>query len=168
MLCPKCGKQIPDNAAVCKKCGEVFKVNNNNSQTLDYINKEKEKAQKRAEKLNEKQKSKSAKQKSKKPVNKRSVVLIIVAAVLVLAATAALLIHFDVISLPGQNKDEALKIEYTAEEVSDENAVMKLGDVNISDTEYSFFFHQSYSNIQNNAQLMFKEFMSKKLGDDFD
>ena len=42
MLCPKCGKQIPDNAAVCKKCGEVFKVNTNNSQTLDYINKEKE------------------------------------------------------------------------------------------------------------------------------
>ena len=168
MLCPKCGKQIPDNAAVCKKCGEVFKVNNNNSQTLDYINKEKEKAQKRAEKLNAKQKAKSAKQKSKKPVNKRSVVLIIVAAVLVLAAAAVLLIHFDIISLPGQNKDEALKIEYTAEEVSDENAVMKLGDVNISDTEYSFFFHQSYSNIQNNAQLMFKEFMSKKLGEDFD
>lgn len=167
MLCPKCGKQIPDNAAVCKKCGEVFKVNNNNSQTLDYINKEKEKAQKRAEKLSAKQKSKSAKQKSKKPANKKLIAVIVIAVILLVAAAAFLLIHFDVISLPGQNKDEALKIEYTAEDVPDDEAVMKLGDVNISNTEYSFFFHQSYSNIQNNAQLMFKEFMSKKLGDKF-
>ena len=167
MLCPKCGKQIPDNAAVCKKCGEVFKVNTNNSRTLDYINKEKEKAQKRAEKLNEKQKSKSANKKSKKPVNKKLIAVIVIAAVVLAAAAAFLLIHFDVISLPGQNKDEALQIEYTAEDVPDDEAVMKLGDVNISNTEYSFFFHQSYSNIQNNAQLMFKEFMSKKLGEDY-
>ena len=167
MLCPKCGKQIPDNAAVCKKCGEVFKVNKNNSQTLDYINKEKEKAQKRADKLNEKQKAKSAKQNAKKPVNKKLIAVIIIAAVLLLVGAAVLLIHFDVISLPGQSKDEALKIEYTAQDVPDDEAVMKLGDVNISNTEYSFFFHQSYSNIQNNAQLMFKEFMSKKLGDKF-
>ena len=88
----------------------------------------------------------------------------------VVGAVFACLIQFGVFDKKkedGGDKPDALLIEYTYEEATDDNAVLKLGDINISEEEYEFFFRQSYSTVQNNAQLQFKEYVSKKLGEEY-
>ncbi len=163
MKCPKCGKDLPDNAANCKKCGAVFKENKGNAEMDAYLKKEKEKAAK----LNQKKSSKKSK---KSKINIKAVIAIAVA-VAVLGVGVFLLFYFDIIGGRGHRVDSEekgpLSIEYTFEQVSDEDAVMKLGDINISVGEYEFFYRQSYSTVQNTAQLSFKDYMSKKLGDNF-
>ena len=167
MKCPECGKVLPDNAANCKKCGKVFKENAGNAEMEAYLKKEKEKALK----LNEKKTAKKAKQSGKKPVNKK-LVAIIAAVVAVIVAGIVFLLCSDVFKKDAPQPDDepkgALSIEYTSEPESDENAVMKLGDINISYEELEFFYRQSYSNAQNNAQLTFRDYMNKKLGSDYD
>ncbi len=161
MNCPKCGKTLPDNAAVCKKCGAVFKENKGDAEMEAYIKKEKEKAAAKNEKLK--------KRGNKKPVNK-GLIIGIVSAVVVVAVALGLLFHFNIIGSRNNHKVEEnnpLDIEYTFEADKD-SVIMKLGDVEITEAEYEFFYRQSYSTLQNSVQLSFKEFMSKTLGDGFD
>lgn len=159
MKCPKCGKDLPDNAANCKKCGTIFKENKGNAEMDAYLKKEKEKAAK-----------KNAKLKNKKTVNK-GLVIGIVAAVAVISVALVLLFHFDIIGSRNPNRVEEkgpLDIEYTFEVDEDDSIVMKFGDVEISEDEYEFFYRQSYSTLRNSAQLSFKDYMGKKLGAEFD
>lgn len=172
MLCPKCGKKLPDNAAMCKKCGTVFKTVSSSNETAEYIKKEREKDELRQKNL-EKKKEKKSKKPPKEPRDKSKTikVLAIIAIVCaVVGAVFACLIQFGVFDKKkedGGDKPDALLIEYTYEEATDDNAVLKLGDINISEEEYEFFFRQSYSTVQNNAQLQFKEYVSKKLGEEY-
>lgn len=161
MNCPKCGKTLPDNAANCKKCGTVFKENKGDAEMEAYIRKEKEKAAAKGEKLKKKS--------GKKPVNK-GLIIGIVSAVAVIGVTLGLLFHFNIIGSRNNHKAEEngpLSIEYTFE-VEKDSVLMKLGDVEITEAEYEFFYRQSYSTLQNSVSLSFKEYMSKKLGDSFD
>lgn len=160
MICPKCGKELPDNAANCKKCGTVFKENKGNAEMDAYLKKEKEKAKEKNEKL---------KKRKGKPVNKGLVAGITVPVVIV-GVVLALLFHFNIIGSRNLNRVEVngpLDIEYTFEVGKDDEIVMTFGDVEITDAEYEFYFRQSYSTLQNSSQLAFKEFVSKKLGEDF-
>ena len=161
MNCPKCGKVLPDNAANCKKCGTVFKENKGDAEMEAYIKKEKEKAAAKNEKLKKKG--------GKKPVNK-GLIIGIVSAVVVVGVVLGLLFHFNIIGSRNNHKAEEkgpLNIEYTFE-VDKDSVLMKMGDVEITEAEYEFFYRQSYSTLQNSVQLSFKEFVSKKLGDSFD
>ncbi len=165
MNCPKCGKDLPDNAAKCKKCGEVFKENVGNAEMEEYLKKEKEKAKRLKEK--------KAKKSGKKKINKKFVAAICVA--LVICITLGLLYNFDIIGNKkptvdndGETPKTAFDIEYTFKDVKDSEAVLTFGDVNISAAEYEFFYRQSYSTLQNNAQLSFKDYVSKKLGEEYD
>ncbi len=172
MLCPKCGKNLPDNAAMCKKCGTVFKTVSSSNETAEYIKKEREKDELRQKNL-EKKKEKKSKKPKKEPGDKSKTikVLAIIAIVCaVVGAVFACLIQFGVFDKKkedGGDKPDALLIEYTYEEATDDTAVLKLGDINIGEEEYEFFFRQSYSTVQNNAQLQFKEYVSKKLGEEY-
>lgn len=164
MICPDCGKKLPENAAKCNKCGYVFREIKKNSDTDDYLKKEKEKAAKKAEK-----KSK------KKPVDRKKILKIVIPiAAVVLAASTV----FGIVSHISKKKEQArieeirkntpeLLIEYTFKEVSKEDAVLSIGDVNIGEAEYEFFYRQSFSKIQNEAQRLFREYVAGKLGDKF-
>lgn len=162
MKCPECGKVLPDNAAHCKKCGTVFKENKGNAEMDAFLKKEKEKAAARNEK--------NKKRGSKKPASK-GLIIGIASAVAVVGIAVALLLHFDIIGSRSSHRTEEagpLDVEYTFK-IDEENAiVLTFGDVKITDAEYEFFFRQSYSNLQNSTRLAFKEFVSKKLGADFD
>lgn len=164
MICPKCGKKLPDSAVKCNKCGEVFKEIKKNKETEEFLKKEKLKASERAEKLNQKKENAAKRAKILK------IVLPCVAVILVAAILATVLIT-------GKKKKELeeikrntpeLLIEYTFKDVSDDEALIKLGDINISKAEYEFFYRQSFSNVQNNALLAFKQFVGEKLGDKYD
>lgn len=176
MLCPKCGKNLPDNAAICKKCGTVFKTTNTSSDTAEYIKKEREKDELRQRNLEKKRekKEKKAKKPTKEPADKSKIIktlAVIVIVCAVIGAVFACLIQFGVFDKKqedGGDTPDALLIEYTYEEATADNAILKLGDINISAEEYEFFFRQSYSTVQNNAQLQFKEYVSKKLGEEYD
>ena len=161
MKCPKCGKVLPDNAANCKKCGAVFKENKGDAEMEAYIKKEKEKAAAKNEKLK--------KRGNKKSVNK-GLIIGIVSAVAVVGVALGLLFHFNIIGSHNNHKVEEkgpLDIEYTFE-VDKDSVLMKMGDVEITEAEYEFFYRQSYSTLQNSVNLSFKEFVSKKLGEEFD
>ena len=160
MNCPKCGKVLPDNAANCKKCGTVFKENKGDAEMEAFIKKEKEKAAAKNEKLKKKS--------GKKPVNK-GLVIGIISAVVVAGVVLGLLFHFNIIGSRNNNKAQEkgpLDIEYTFE-VDKDSVIMKMGDVEITEAEYEFYYRQSYSTLQNSVQLSFKEFMSKTLGNGF-
>ena len=98
MLCPKCGKKLPDNAAMCKKCGTVFKTVSSSNETAEYIKKEREKDELRQKNL-EKKKEKKSKKPPKEPRDKSKTikVLAIIAIVCaVVGAVFACLIQFGV------------------------------------------------------------------------
>ncbi len=157
MKCPKCGKDLPDNAANCKKCGTVFKENKGNAEMEAYLKKEKEKAAKKE-------------LKNKKTVNKGLIAGIVIA-VVIIGAALALLFHFDMIGSRNPNRfveKGPLDIEYTFVIDDEDEVVMHFGDVAISYDEYEFFYRQSYSTVRNNAQLSFRDFVSKKLGSEYD
>lgn len=157
MKCPKCGKTLPDNAANCKKCGIVFKENKGDVELEAYIKKEKEKAAAKNEKLKKKG--------GKKSVNK-GLIIGIVSAVVVAAVALGLLLHFNIIGSHNNHKTQVngpLDIEYTFE-VDEDSVIMKMGDVEITEAEYEFFYRQSYSTLQNSVSLSFREYMSNKLG----
>ncbi len=158
---PKCGKALPDNAAKCKKCGEVFKENKGSAEMDAFLKKEKEKAAARNNKIK--------KNKGKKPVNK-GLIIGVVSAVVVIAVLLGVLYSFNIIGSRNNHRVEeksALDIEYTFELDEDDEIVMSFGDIKISDAEYEFYFRQSYSTLQNSVQLSFKDFMSKKLGEEY-
>ncbi|MBQ8782689.1 MAG: zinc-ribbon domain-containing protein [Clostridia bacterium] len=162
MNCPNCGKELPDNAAKCKKCGTVFKENKGNAEMDAYLKKEKEKAAKKNQKLEKKS--------GKRSVNK-GLIIGIAAGVAVVAAALILLFHFGIIGSRNFHRVEEkgpLDVEYTFEIGEDDEVIMKFGDVEITEDEYEFFYRQSYSTLQNSSQLSFKEFVSKKLGEEFD
>lgn len=176
MVCPKCGKNLPDNAAMCKKCGTVFKTADSLDETAEYIKKEREKdelRQKSLDKKLEKKKEKEAKKQPKQPIDKKKIIkitTIISAVCLVVAIILICFVQFGVFDKKtedGGDRPDALLIEYTYQEATTDEAVLKLGDINISSDEYEFFFRQSYSTVQNNSQLQFKEFVSKKLGEEY-
>ncbi len=117
-----------------------------------------------------------AKGKKNRKINKTAIVTVGVI-VAIIAVVLIVLTQFDILggrntlNKPSNSENEvtsALDIEYTFDEVKDSEAVLKFGNVNISAAEYEFFYRQSYSNIQNNAQLSFKDYVSKKLGDAYD
>ena len=54
MVCPQCGKKLPDNAVKCNKCGKIFKEVKKISETDELLKKEKQKAEEKAKKLSEK------------------------------------------------------------------------------------------------------------------
>lgn len=176
MICPKCGKTLPENAVKCNKCGEIFKEVKKNSETDEFLKKEKEKADEKAKKLKEKRTKEIEKAASKDPVKaaktKKILKIVIPCVAVVIAAAVAV-----TIIVSNKNKKEKeefersfpeLLIEYTYPEVSKEEAVMTLGDINISDAEYEFFYRQSFSGVQNNAQLEFKQYVGQKLGKSYD
>ena len=61
MFCPNCGKKLPDNAVKCNKCGEEFRQEVKNTETDDFLKKEKEKAEIKAKKLEKKAEAEAAK-----------------------------------------------------------------------------------------------------------
>lgn len=171
MLCPQCGKNLPDNAVKCNKCGNVFREVKKNTETDEFLKKEKQKAEEKAKKLSEKNARKSEENPQKKERGKKlkKVMISCVAAVLAAAVGTAVFVSVK------NKKEQALKaefperfIEYTYPEISDSEAVMKLGKINISAEEYEFFFRQSFSAVQNNAQLQFKQYVGEKLGEEYD
>lgn len=169
MECPKCGKNLPQNAVKCNKCGNVFKEVKKDNSTDEYLKKEKEKAAEKAQKLN----NKTAKdlKKSKKDKKALKIVIPCVAVVLIAAILSTVLIinnkkKKEQEEFYAQNPD--LAIEYTFSDVSKENAVLSFGDINIGAAEYEFFYRQSYSTTQNNALLAFKSYVQEKLGDAYD
>lgn len=167
MICPECGKKLPENAVKCNKCGKVFKEVKTGGENDEFLKKEKEKAASKAKKLSEKNQNK---EENSKKTRKALKIIIPCIAVIVAAAVAFALI----ISNKNKKEQEFIKencpeklIEYTYPDVPDEEAVMKFGDVNISKAEYEFFYRQSFSNTQNFAQLDFKQYMGEKLGEEF-
>lgn len=176
MICPECGKKLPDNAVKCNKCGKVFKEAVKSSETEEYLKKEKEKAAVKAQKLSEKKLKDNQKSASKNPeknAKAKKILKIVIPCVAVLLAAAI------AVTLVIRNKNKKDReyielncpeklIEYTYPEVSADEAVMTLGDINISKAEYEFFYRQSFSNTQNYAQLDFKQYMGEKLGEEYD
>ncbi len=117
-----------------------------------------------------------AKRKKRTKISKTTVITVSVILAVILVGVL-LLMQFDIIGgrnssnkPTGSNSETltAFDIEYTFEKVKDSEAVLKFGDVNISAAEYEFFYRQSYSTIQNNAQLSFKDYLSNKLGEAYD
>ncbi len=198
MKCPECGKALPDSALKCNRCGRVFKEVKNNTENQEYLKKEKEKADKKAQKLSEKNLKKEAEVKKQSGKNKSKTgkkIIAVIAIIAVLYALMCLLYHFgsikiktkipfvekiSIIELIGGNNSGELNhteaempsgaedIEYTFKEVTKEDAVFSLGNINIGYNEYEFYFLQSYSTVQNQSQLEFKEYASKKEGEGFD
>ena len=171
MVCPECGKKLPDNAVKCNKCGKVFREVKKNSETDEYLKKQKQKDEEKAKKIREKNAKKSEENLNRNERRKKlKKVIILCAVIAVIAAVSA------AVFISAKNKKEAelkanfpeLFVEYTYPEITDEQAVMKLGKINISAEEYEFFFRQSFSNVQNNAQLQFRQFVIEKLGDKYD
>ncbi len=176
MICPKCGKKLPQNAVKCNKCGEIFKEIKKSSETDEFLKKEKEKADEKAKKLSEKKTRELEKAAAKDPQKSAKIKKVLKIVIPCVAVVTAAVVAVTMI-ISNKNKKEReefernfpeLLIEYTYPEVSKEDAVMTLGDINISDAEYEFFFRQSFSNIQNNAQLEFKQYVGQKLGDSYD
>ena len=171
MVCPQCGKKLPDNAVKCNKCGKIFKEVKKISETDELLKKEKQKAEEKAKKLSEKNAEK-LKENAKKNSGKKRTVGIIISCVAVLLAAAAATAFF--ISIKSKKERELKEdfpehfIEYTHPEISNGEAAIKLGKINISAEEYEFFFRQSFSTVQNNARLQFRQYMIEKLGDKFD
>ena len=171
MVCPECGKKLPDNAVKCNKCGKVFREVKKNSETDEYLKKQKQKDEEKAKKIREKNAKKSEENLNRNERRKKlKKVIILCAVIAVIAAVSA------AVFISAKNKKEAelkanfpeLFVEYTYPEIADSEAVMKLGKINISAEEYEFFFRQSFSNVQNNAQLQFRQFVIEKLGDKYD
>ncbi|MCQ2479701.1 MAG: peptidylprolyl isomerase, partial [Clostridia bacterium] len=149
-------------------CGKVFKEIKKNTETDEFLKKEKEKANEKAMKLSEK---KANSQKNAEKTKKMLKVIIpCVAAVLVLAITAvAVISNINKKKLEDIKKNHPEKlIEYTYDEADESTAIMKIGDINIDPKEYEFFYRQSFSNTQNNAKLQFTQFVVDKIGDSYD
>ncbi len=171
MVCPECGKKLPDNAVKCNKCGKVFREVKKNSETDEYLKKQKQKDEERAKKIREKNAKKSEENPTGNERRKKLKKVIILCAVIAVIAAVSAAVFISV-----KNKKEAelkadfpeLFVEYTYPEIADSEAVMKLGKINISAEEYEFFFRQSFSNVQNNAQLQFRQFVIDKLGNQYD
>ncbi len=164
MVCPECGKNLPQNAVKCNKCGKVFKEIKKNTETDEFLKKEKEKSQKLREK---KLKAKENSEKNKKILK---ILIPCVAVALAVAVAVAMIVNgINKKRLEDIKKNHPEKlIEYTYTEADDSSAIMKLGDINIDYKEYEFFYRQSFSNVQNNSQLQFNQFVAEKLGDKFD
>lgn len=168
MFCPNCGKKLPDNAVKCNKCGEEFRQEVKNTETDDFLKKEKEKAEIKAKKLEKKAGSKKAGDSGKI----KKIIIICAAVILVAAAVVGILFLTGVIdpsrkkTTPTKAADET-EIEYTFKDVPAGEAVLTFGDINVSRDEYEFFFRQSYSNTQNAARLNFQDFARQKAGEEY-
>lgn len=169
MICPDCGKKLPDNAVKCNKCGKTFKQQIKNTETDDFLKKEKEKAEIRAVKLQQK----NEKRRNRKPVNKKAIIIACAAVALAAVITVIVLFATGVFSFKkdGPDPDHPKKeydIEYTPKEVAPEDILLESDGVKIAKDEYEFFFRQSYSNIQNASRLSFQDYAREKTGEDFD
>ncbi len=160
MICSKCGKKLPDNAVKCNKCGEIFREISKNNETEEFLKKEKLKAAEKAKKLREK---------GEKAGRNKKILKILIPCVSVVLIAAVLSTVLIIDKNKKKRAEDAkispeLLIEYTFEDVSKEDTLITLGDINISAEEYEFFYRQSFSNVQNNAMLEFKQFAGEKVG----
>lgn len=168
MYCPNCGKKLPQNAVKCNKCGTELRQLTKNTETEEFLKKEKEKADLKAKKLQEKNQN----QKAGGNKNVKKIIIICAAVLLTAAVATGVLFLTGVIGSKPKKKTtkaaSAADIEYTYNEVPADEAILSFGNINISYAEYEFFFRQSYSNIQNAGRLSFQDYAREKKGESFD